>query len=248
MRNLTSSHVLRNWVIKVARFMRAQDKDLILPISGDVGDGKSTLALILMFLFDPTFDADALERRIAWDSTTHMQLVNQGPRWGSFLLDEGEGILAQDHMTTENRRFKKFLYRCRKQNKVQIIITPNWEAFSRVLKDWRAKYRIETEGQGRGRMYKRGNDGHWGKANSWTFEFPSLEGTDLWRAYLELADLAAKGQDPRTQQDQDTDPGDEPSEIEAAIRKYIPKIEPLAQMARQEAQTDEGEPWTNANE
>lgn len=240
MHRLTSSHVLRQFTVRTARYIREENQDLVLPITGAEGDGKSTLALWLALLFDRDFNHEVLPERISWDSQTHQRLVNQAPRYKPVILDEGEGILGQDHMTSENRSFKKFLYRCRKQNVIQLIITPNWQAFSRVLKDWRARRRIQLDGKGKGRLLQKSQDGDgWGKVFS--FNFPSLEGTKLWDAYSELADLGAEGKDPHNADTATTE--DDGPTLEDYVRDYATELEPLAEIARREAVTEDGEPW-----
>lgn len=214
--------------------LRDENQDLRVSINGQTGLGKSTLALILAFLFWPELSPENLHRYISWDSQTHKRLVETGHRYRPYILDEGEGLLGQDHNTTENKEFKKFLYRCRKLNRVQFILTPYWEAWEGIGKRKIFHARIEIPKKGEAVLKERGEDGGW--ENRFKAVFPSLEGEPIWEAYNELADRAARGED--VHQLDDPDAREQETKLQRIVRRATPKLEPLADIARREAIED----------
>lgn len=190
-RKPTTSHALIEWIEMRVAYMRRENQDMIVPINGSEGDGKSTLGLWIGQLVDQTFGAETLRERVSWHGDHHIQLAKQAPRFSYLQLDEGEGIIASEHSSGTNRRMKRWLYRCRKRNLWQVMIMPEFQAVQGTLSSWRAKERIETRGKGKARLMRKGDNGHWGKV--FDFEFPSLQGLGIWDAYEDLANDAAAG-------------------------------------------------------
>lgn len=215
-----TSNVLVQWIRDRVRYMHRENQDMVLPINGSEGDGKSTLGLIIGMIADDTFGPETLRERVTWHGDHHLQLARQAPRFAYLQLDEGEGIIASEHSSGTNRRMKRWLYRCRKHNLWQVFILPEFQAVQGTLSSWRADERIETLCKGKAVVKRQGKNGYW--KDIFEFEFPSLQGLGIWDAYEDLANDAAAGRH---------GPGplsDEPEpESTDAFRELVESIDPV---------------------
>jgi energy-coupling factor transporter ATP-binding protein EcfA2 len=228
-RSVGVDQTLLEWVEGYRQKMRRENQDLVLPVTGQEGSGKSTLALMLAMAFDERF-AENLEDRVSWNVLDHIALAQRCPRFGALVLDEGDGMLRRDHVQKENRKFARFLKRCRKMNLVHILCTPEWEGVDKVVHGWRARVRIEVTDLGEARVRRRSDEGYWGK---WfEFEFPALEGLGVWDRYEGMAEAAARGEGPH----QDVEGGgSEVSEFRRLVARVEDRVGRLGQLAREEA-------------
>lgn len=109
-----------------------KNKDVAVVITGEPGDGKSTLAVQLAMLLDPKFE---FKRNVLFDPTIEdMHKAIYGlPKHAPIVIDEAIRVgYKRNWQSSKNKLLNEMLALCRFQNKVLIFCIPH---FSTIDKD-----------------------------------------------------------------------------------------------------------------
>jgi len=172
------------------------DKDFPLLVTGEEGDGKSTLALVMAAYWDPEF---TVERQVCLNWESVIRAADQVPDGSALVFDEGiNALLSRNHGTKPNKTFLQWIREVRAKNLFLIICMPEWKEVDKPVRDDRAKALIQIKDQGWAWFYDEDKtdeitvDKRYGKKQ---VEFPDplftagwkdLTGTDLWEEYMAL--------------------------------------------------------------
>lgn len=100
------------------------NENILLPIVGQTGSGKSYTALRLAELLDPSFKPS----RIVFDSVSFMDVLNNGKlKQGSVIIydESGVGHDSKNFMTKANKLFNYVMQTFRHLNIIVLFTTPN---------------------------------------------------------------------------------------------------------------------------
>lgn len=184
--------VLLSWAEELRAWLRGEDMDAWIPITARQGNGKSTFALYLAPLLDPTFYHEPLEKRVAFDGPGGLEILDTLDPFQAMVFDEGtEGFWRRNAITRANKDVLKSVYEDRKKNHIKIPLFPDWQEldpdFSEHRPEWR--FTLPRKGLATCLRAKRKNGERiiaWKKV--FQVPFPSLKDTWVWDAYLELVD------------------------------------------------------------
>lgn len=120
------------------------DKDCVIAVSGDEGDGKSTLAAGLSILTDPMFDFETHEL-FSPTPEEMAEKITGLPKYSVIIADEAIKILYKLNWQSKSQKFLNELYAlCRKENKVTILCVPRFPDLNEYFRNHRVKYWIQV--------------------------------------------------------------------------------------------------------
>lgn len=129
-------------VAKVANKRLRLDKDLVIAVTGDEGDGKSTLAMALGLKVDALFD---FERNVLYSPTveeTKSKIIGL-PKYSAIVADEAIKIMYKLNWGTRIQKFLNIIYAlCRQENKLSILCMPRFKDFNEYFRNHRIKFWI----------------------------------------------------------------------------------------------------------
>lgn len=127
-------------VAKVANKRLRLDKDLVIAVTGDEGDGKSALAMGISLKVDPLFD---FERNVLYSPTveeTKSKIIGL-PRYSVIVADEAIKIMYKLNWGTKIQKFLNQIYAlCRQENKLSILCMPRFKDFNEYFRNHRIKF------------------------------------------------------------------------------------------------------------
>lgn len=102
-----------------------KDKDVVAVFVGSPGEGKSTFAQQVLYLFDPDISVQSIKYSYEDYVKYSTDLFNKGQSRGRGVIhDEGkEALSSMNIMTKRTRNFMNFLYENRQMNMYQFILT-----------------------------------------------------------------------------------------------------------------------------
>lgn len=139
---------LQKWG-RACRWRLNNDYDAVNVFTGPEGVGKSTLSYQVAYLIDPTFRA---EDRTAFGTDQALQIANQldNPEGRCIEIDEGvEGLLNRDAMSTDNKRWQKFMIICRKQNLAVNVCFPRLRSMDLYMREFRVWTWFQVRSRGK---------------------------------------------------------------------------------------------------
>ena len=139
-----------------------KDKDAVVAITGDEGDGKSTLA-VWCIIESLRLQGKTEEEIITMFneyiiySPTKDQLIEKVvklPRYSVFSADEAIKILYKMNWYTDIQKFLNVIYAlCRKENKATILCMPRFTDFNEFFRNHRIRYWIHVLERGRAVLF-----------------------------------------------------------------------------------------------
>lgn len=170
-----------------------QEFDAVIPIVADESMGKSTFILQIMVLWrrvtDREVDADELLDQLVYNKDDYKDaMVNQPPRTVVAAPDAARLMHKKESMDTEQIELQKDLLDARSLEKIHLLGYQDWGDVPSFMQRRRAHFvfRIPSRGHlwgyNRASLDEKWDTGDWPDPDM-TCQFPSLEGTDLWRQY-----------------------------------------------------------------
>jgi hypothetical protein len=115
------------------------DKDLVVAITGNEGDGKSALAIDLGNQGDPNFNLD-LNELYSPNAEEMEKKVTTLPKYSYIIADEAIKSLYKLNWATRGQRYLNELYAiCRKENKCSILCIPRFSDLNEFFRNHRVK-------------------------------------------------------------------------------------------------------------
>lgn len=132
------------WIKQQHRRLRNR-WDLICPVLGDVGKGKSTAAIQMAYALDPTFirveDSQVEFPRLCYSTEHARRIAEKAPKYSAIVLDEAhEGAMAMEWQKKENREFTKFAVYCRKRHLALFVCIPDLNLLLKFLRTQRCNW------------------------------------------------------------------------------------------------------------
>jgi len=144
--------VIRGNLDRVKNNYLKKDRDFILVVDGEEGEGKTTLAYSCCKYVDPTFNAE----RIAYDQNQFKQLVQKSSIGQAILIDEGGWMLfSREAMTRMNKEIVKILMAIRMKNLFVVICIPSFWKIDEYIRNHRARALFRVPCRGRVMIYGR---------------------------------------------------------------------------------------------
>lgn len=144
--------VIRANLDRVTNNYLKRDRDFILVVDGDEGEGKSTLAWSCCKYVDPTFNAE----RIAYDQHQFKELVQKSSIGQALLIDEGGWMLfSREAMTRMNKEIVKILMAIRMKNLFVVVCIPSFWKIDDYIRTHRARALFRVPCRGRVMIYGR---------------------------------------------------------------------------------------------
>lgn len=111
-----------------------QDSDCILLIVGKERFGKSSLALLISYIFDPEFSKEQMPITLS----DIAKLVRNLPKNRCILIDEAVNFCDADNARTrQNQMFKELLVKCGQRNLFFVLNMPKFEKYDSYLRQHR---------------------------------------------------------------------------------------------------------------
>lgn len=124
----------------------ASQMDLVLPIIGGEGTGKSTLAFQLARKLDPTFTAERIQ--FAWE-LYFRQTRSLRPGQAGIFDEAINGAFRRNAMSRRNREFIEFLVNDRHLRQIHILCVPSFSVLEGYVDAERAPWAVEVVRRGR---------------------------------------------------------------------------------------------------
>lgn len=134
---------LSAWIKYCDYLLRTRDLDNIVLLTGDPGNGKSTLAYQLGVAFDPSFS----EERMHFTIEELIRDAKAREKYQAVAADEL--LMNRRHaMRKETKELLDFLQICRGLNLTMLLCFPHVARLDRAVLDDRVRWRIHIEKQG----------------------------------------------------------------------------------------------------
>jgi hypothetical protein len=131
------------------------DRDAVIAITGEEGEGKSVLAVEIAMSIDKNFN---MEQNCIFSPTVNEmkdKVVNL-PRYSVIIADEAVKILYKLNWASRLSIFINQLYAlCRKENKATILCMPRFTDFTEFFRNHRIKVWIHVLERGRAVMFSK---------------------------------------------------------------------------------------------
>lgn len=178
--------------IKLRGLLKEKDLDWLHICIGYEGSGKSSLAMHLCRMVDPTFNVD----RIVFSAEDFKKAVIKSKPNQAILVDEGAlAFFSRDAMKSDVRESIKLLTFCRQYNLFICICSPSFFIIDQYIRQHRVKSVSRILKRGRFALYnykkikKIYRDKFTGKIYypkpNLKDSFPKFGDMELWNAYLE---------------------------------------------------------------
>lgn len=244
---------MRAYLDGVREYRVQNNDDLVLPIIGGEGVGKSTLMLQMVWIWqelrgeDPT--PDSVFNRMVWGEREEFKQALLDSEVGEAIAvqDAAHVLYAKEAMVGEQVEIEKALLDMRIRNNLILLGFQDWSDMPDGLRRRRAENAIRVfkkremrgfyEGYDRSALDEKYSDL---AKNEWpepffSGRFPSLEGSTLWERFAE-ADVGKKEE--RLEESQEADPKDAKREVQVktALRAVKPWSEEVGMTYREAAQ------------
>lgn len=132
------------------------DRDVVAPISGGTGEGKSTLAIQLAFRIKPNFNLD----NVIFSRQEFIDKVNNSKKGDVLIIDEGSNIaFKRDFMHKEQKDIMKLFDMCRDKNLCILINVPHfWSLDNHLLRSGKIKLWFHIIKRGIAHIFKPDNN------------------------------------------------------------------------------------------
>lgn len=130
----------------IQKKVNEQDRDHFIVISGKEGEGKSTIAIQLACVLDPSFCLS----RICYEMADFLRMLRVAKKGQVFILDEGNMFLFNRESYSDDNRFMVKLFALMRQlNLIIIINLPNFFTLDSYVRDHRADMLINCHTRGK---------------------------------------------------------------------------------------------------
>ncbi|MAF36864.1 hypothetical protein CL622_07135, partial [archaeon] len=118
----------------IQKSINNDDRDHFIVVCGKEGTGKSTLALQIACMLDPTFNLD----RVCFKMIDFIKGMKETKPGQTFILDEGNLFLfSREAMSEDNKFMLKLFALMRQKNLCVIICVPNFFTLDSYIRDHR---------------------------------------------------------------------------------------------------------------
>lgn len=236
MREVQIPDALFQWAVERRREAQAKNGDHVFLFIGEPGTGKSTLALQVAALIDPTFSMGVLGERMAWNTANHQTLAAKAGEWKALVQDEStRGAFRRDAMGGDNRDYIKWLAECRDLHQFHLVLMQWEEMLEKIVAKGRAKWKFTLPRTGHVEIERRGENGYYKTVLK--FDFEPLDGTAVWERYLELKRVRSRRHWRKAKPSDDVEETQAEDPIVKAVQACVPLVEPLGEQARNLAET-----------
>lgn len=186
---------LQMWLEMMYEDRLRQDLDMIVPVIGDEGTGKSTLMMQLAWLwhgivgFEQT--PETVVGRTAWDLGMFKDMLAESDQYSVIVIHDAARVLSRKKaMHGDQVEVEEDLLDARFGNYLMLLGYQEFDLVPTMLATRRAKQalRIVERGWVHGHKEKsirrRYDEGEW-KEPAMRDSFPDLEGTALWEHFVE---------------------------------------------------------------
>lgn len=130
--------------------INTDDRDHFIVVCGKEGLGKSTLAIQLACMIDPTFNI----KRICFKPIDFIQGIRQAKKGDCFILDEGNlFVFSRESLGADNVMIVKLFALMRQKNLCVIINVPNFFTLDSYVRDHRTDTLIYCRDKGKFTCY-----------------------------------------------------------------------------------------------
>lgn len=188
---------IEQYVKALYKNRQRRELDVVLPVIGDEGAGKSTLIMQIAVAYlkhrdDEVPEIDDVLDRIYFDRPGWKVAMSESEKRALIMIPDAARLLfSKDAMKKEQKEIEKDLMDVRGMEFFMLLGFQDWDTIPGQVKERRAKNclvvpeRGLVRGYSRDAMDQRIEDGSWPPATL-RDRFPALDGTDLWDAYQEL--------------------------------------------------------------
>ncbi len=121
--------------------LQQQDHDTLLIVDGQVGSGKSVLAMQICKYLDPKFST----AQICFNGKEFRQLVMNSEKGRAILFDEAmSGLHSRSAISSENRQIVEMLAEVRQKNLFLVLCLPSFFDLDRNVALYRSRALIHT--------------------------------------------------------------------------------------------------------
>jgi energy-coupling factor transporter ATP-binding protein EcfA2 len=223
---------VRRWLEKVHAKRLGQDFDAIVLVIGPEGVGKSTAMLQTTVLHQRTrgleVDADSVIDRIVWNDRTELKnRLAEGDHRSAVMVHDAARVLHKKQaMHGEQIELEADLLDVRTKNFLMLFGFQYFRVIPSLLVDGRADFALRIPERGRIEGYSRRGIEHRADEGEWpepalVDSFDSLEGTDLWEAFVET-DTAKKNERIAAEEEPDAEDAAWLEKTRAALRACQP--------------------------
>lgn len=176
--------------------MLDKDKDFVLLVTGEEGNGKSSLALLMADYWDEDFDPG---EQICMDHEQVIRTADELDAGQAIVFDEGiEALLSRNHGSKSNRIMLEWFREVRAKNLFIVICMPEWKEIEKPIRDDRAHGLVRIVKQGFCHFFNEGKMNQIrvdSRGNKKRVEYPDYlfrsgwrdpAGTDLWSVYQSM--------------------------------------------------------------
>lgn len=133
----------------------AKDKDLVIAISGDEGEGKSTLSILLGVAISDIFD---LEKNMIYTderNELYEKLISM-PKGSPIIPDEAIKMLYKHNWASAGQKYINMLYSlARRENKITILPIPRFTDINEFFRNHRVRVWIHIIKEGHAIMFSK---------------------------------------------------------------------------------------------
>lgn len=138
--------LLYSRLYNIKKSINEDDMDHFIVVTGKEGTGKSTLAVQIASLVDPTFNLN----RVCFKMADYLNQLRHSKPGQAFILDEGNMFLFSRESYSEDNRFMVKLFALmRQRNLLTIICVPNFFTLDSYVRDHRADTLIYSHKRGK---------------------------------------------------------------------------------------------------
>lgn len=135
---------------KLAKLIRKRlrnDKDIVIAVTGDEGEGKSRFTIELAKMIDPRFD---VKKNIAYRGRKEIEeKFNSLPKYSVLDIDEAiKDFFSRNAMTLDNKKLVQLFSIIREKNIVTFLLLPNFWNLDPYYRNHRIRIWIHLTKQG----------------------------------------------------------------------------------------------------
>jgi len=126
--------------------VKDRNKDFVNIVTGDEGNGKSSLAMLMANYIDPDFDP---EKQICMDHENFIRTADDLDPFQAIVFDEGiEALLSRNHGQKKNKMMIEWFREVRAKNLFIFVCMPEFKEVEKPIRDDRAHALTRTVKQG----------------------------------------------------------------------------------------------------
>lgn len=130
-----------------------RDKDFVCPVTGEEGDGKSALSILMADYVDPDFD---VSRQVCMDHKEVIKTADKLDKFQAIVFDEGiEALLSRNHGKSKNKMMIEWFREVRAKNLFIFFNMPEFKEIEKPIRDDRAHTLVRIVKQGWAHFYSK---------------------------------------------------------------------------------------------